>query len=110
MAAANNRTRKRCWTSIGVGALACVSWCLVVPLRAAAGIAGSGMLLVGARWLEPLGFALIAIGIVGVVVSQIRAYRRRAADTCQCTGPNTNTGCRCRRSQPAATPAPDHVS
>ncbi|MBN3458461.1 hypothetical protein [Mycolicibacterium sp.] len=110
MAAANNRARKRWWTSIGVGALACVGCCVVVPLLATAGIAGSGILLVGARWLEPLGFALIAIGIVGVLGSQIRAYRRRGADTCQCTRPNTITGCRCRRSQPAAPPAPDHVS
>lgn len=110
MAAADDRARKAWWASIGVGALACVGCCVVVPLLAAAGIAGGGMLLVGSRWLEPLGFALIAVGVVGVVVSQIRAYRRRGADTCQCTRPNTNTSCRCRRSQPAAPPAPDHVS
>ncbi len=87
MAAADDRARKAWWASIGVGALACVGCCVVVPLLAAAGIAGGGMLLVGSRWLEPLGFALIAVGVVGVVVSQIRAYRRRGADTCQCTRP-----------------------
>ncbi|WP_131811019.1 hypothetical protein [Mycolicibacterium fortuitum] len=52
MAAADDRARKAWWASIGVGALACVGCCVVVPLLAAAGIAGGGMLLVGSRWLD----------------------------------------------------------
>lgn len=54
MAAADDRARKAWWASIGVGALACVGCCVVVPLLAAAGIAGGGMLLVGSRWLDVL--------------------------------------------------------
>ncbi|CAJ1505380.1 hypothetical protein [[Mycobacterium] burgundiense] len=69
------RSGRRWWAVIGVGALACAGCCVVVPLLAAAGLAGSGALLVGAGWLEPIGFALVAVGVIGFVASRIRARR-----------------------------------
>ncbi|MDV8128540.1 hypothetical protein R4P71_28690 [Rhodococcus sp. IEGM 1304] len=63
---------RRWWTSIGAGALLCVGCCLA-PLLIAAGILGSGTLLVSLSWLEPLGFALIGLGAAGLAWSRIRA-------------------------------------
>ena len=63
------------------------------------------MLLVGARWLEPLGFALIAVGVLGLFVSQIRAYRRRGADNGQIVRGNADTGLRMRTITVGNTPS-----
>ena len=68
MAADEGRSGRRWSASIGFGALACLGCCVVVPVLAAAGVAGSGLLL-GTGWVEPLGFVLIAVGVVGGGVS-----------------------------------------
>ena len=103
-AAAENRDRKRWWATIGAGTLACIGCCALIPALAATGLAGSGVLLVGARWFEPVGFALIIIGIVGLVLSWIQTRRRRAAHA----GCSSNTGsaesCGCITEQPTAPP------
>ena len=55
-------TARRWLASIGAGALLCVGCCLA-PLLIAAGVLGSGTLLVDMSWLEPVGFALIGVGV-----------------------------------------------
>lgn len=96
--AAANRRRGRWWgVLIGAGVLTCAGCCLVVPLLAAAGIAGSGVLLVGAGWLEPIGFALIGLGVAGFVVTRIRARRRQSG---VCSSSHADIGCGCARPDP----------
>ncbi|MCP9276329.1 hypothetical protein [Mycolicibacterium arenosum] len=105
MAAAKRVSGKRWWASIGVGAAACVACCTVVPMFIAGGLVGSGVLLAGAKWFEPVGFALIAIGIVGLAVTWIRNRRRGSAgwpDEC-------GTGCGCAPTESVA-PSSDLVS
>lgn len=77
--AVDGQGRKRWWAAIGLGAFACASCCLVAPLLAAIGLAGTGALLTAAHWLQPVGYALIAVGLGGLVVTQGRSYRRRSA-------------------------------
>ncbi|TQM32927.1 hypothetical protein [Nocardia bhagyanarayanae] len=64
----------RWWAPIGAGALLCLG-CCVAPLLIVAGVLGSGTLLVGLSWLQPLGFALIGIGVAGLLWSRLRAGR-----------------------------------
>ena len=94
VAAAEKRLRTRWWATIGVGALACVACCVLVPTLAVAGFIGSGLLLVGAEWLEPLGFALVAMGVVALLVAQVRSYRRRHAVDGGCSG-HEDSACGC---------------
>lgn len=67
--------------------------CVLIPGLAAAGIAGSGLQLVGAQWFEPVGFALIVIGIVAVVLSLIQNQRRRRANAGCAAGGEAGCGC-----------------
>lgn len=90
---AESRTPRRWLATIGVGAAICVGCCLV-PLLAALGIAGGGVALLSVSWLEPLGFALIAAGVVGVVWSRVRASRRGCGTSGGCSG-ESETGVRC---------------
>ncbi len=70
------RSDRRWWTTLGIGVVACVGCCAALPLLAAVGLAGSGALMIGVGWLEPIGVGLIAVGLIGVVVSRVRAGRR----------------------------------
>ncbi|MFX0574456.1 hypothetical protein [Nocardia nepalensis] len=45
----------------------------------AAGALGGGAVLVSLSWLEPVGFALIGIGVVGLIRSRTRASRTGCA-------------------------------
>ena len=94
MAAAERQVRNRWWATIGVGALACAACCVLVPTLAAAGVIGSGLLRVGAEWREALGFTLVAIGVVGLLVTQVRSYRRRCAVDGGCSG-HVGSACGC---------------
>lgn len=78
--AAVKRSSRRWWAAVGVGAAACVGCCAAVPLLAAVGLAGSGAVLVGLGWLEPIGVALIIGGLIGLGVNRIRL--RRGATSC----------------------------
>lgn len=98
-----NRSTKRWWALIGVGALACAACCVVVPVLAAVGIAGTGALLVGTGWAEPLGYGLIAIGLIGVVVSRLRARRRRSGG---CPTGDHGAACGCAASGSVLLDAP----
>ncbi|UGT45147.1 hypothetical protein LTV02_17910 [Nocardia yamanashiensis] len=92
--AAEQTSARRWWASVGVGAGLCVGCCLA-PLLIAAGILGSGTLLVSLSWLEPLGVALLGLGTAGLLWSRWRARRHG------CTGGETgsqscaDTGCGC---------------
>jgi uncharacterized RDD family membrane protein YckC len=98
VAAETNTKSRRWWAPISVGALLCIGCCLA-PILIAAGILGGGTVLVSLAWLEPLGFALIGIGVVGLLWSRTRARRtgRGAAEVgdgaagSSCAG----TGCGC---------------
>ncbi|HEY5855685.1 MAG TPA: hypothetical protein VIW24_16965 [Aldersonia sp.] len=79
---------RRWWASIGVGAAICVGCCLA-PLLAAIGVAGGGVALLSVSWLEPLGFALMGVGIAGLVWSRVRAARRG----CRASGDDSNGDC-----------------
>ncbi len=59
---------RRWWTTLSAGALLCLG-CCVAPLLVAAGILGSGTLLVSLSWLEPLGFALAGLGTAVAVTA-----------------------------------------
>ncbi|MEU2034481.1 hypothetical protein [Nocardia amamiensis] len=85
MAAEDTRTR-RWWAPIGLGALLCVG-CCSVPLLIAAGVLGGGITLVSLSWLEPLGIALVAAGMVGLLWTRARARRTG------CTATGTSSGC-----------------
>ncbi|WP_109526490.1 MULTISPECIES: hypothetical protein [Nocardia] len=85
MAAEPAETSRRCWAPIGLGAALCGVCCLAPPF-VAAGILGSGTLLVKLSWLEPLGFVLLALGVAGLIRSRThtgahhlrsREHRRR---------------------------------
>ncbi|MEV0335596.1 hypothetical protein [Nocardia sp. NPDC050717] len=83
----------RWWASIGAGALLCVGCCLA-PLLIAAGVLGSGTFLVGLSWLEPVGFALIGVGVAGLIWSQRRAPRRKCSNGSS-LGSCGRSGCGC---------------
>ncbi|WP_156370755.1 hypothetical protein [Nocardia arizonensis] len=85
MAADTTKTRRGWWASIGLGALLCVGCCLI-PILAAAGIMGGGALLLSVSWLEPIGFALLAIGAAGLVWSRSRSRRRGCGTTTDGSG------------------------
>ncbi|MEV6224536.1 hypothetical protein AB0M13_23060 [Nocardia fluminea] len=90
MAAEQNTKTRRWWAPIGAGALLCIGCCLA-PILIAAGILGGGTVLVSVSWLEPLGFALIGIGVVGLIWSRARA-RRSGCGTAS-TGEETGSSC-----------------
>ncbi|MBF6222812.1 hypothetical protein IU479_32520 [Nocardia abscessus] len=46
--------------------LLCLTCCLP-PVLIAAGLLGGGVVLVGLSWLEPLGFALLGLGVAGLI-------------------------------------------
>ncbi|WP_174189757.1 hypothetical protein [Nocardia barduliensis] len=103
--AAETKTRR--WlASIGAGVVLCVGCCLA-PLLIAAGILGSGTLLVSLSWLEPLGFALIGLGVVGLGWPRLRARRRGCANTSTDTadGSCASIGCGCSTAPAAAAEA-----
>ncbi|WP_067466453.1 hypothetical protein [Nocardia amamiensis] len=91
MAAEDTGTRR--WLApIGLGAL-CVG-CCVVPLLIAAGVLGGGLALVSLSWLQPVGIALVAVGMVGLLWARARARRTG----CTATGTSRDcagSGCRC---------------
>lgn len=97
VAEVNTKTR-RWWAPIGAGALLCIGCCLA-PILIAAGILGGGTVLVTLSWLEPLGFALIGIGVVGLIWSRTRARRSGcgAADADDSTAGSAcaGSGCGC---------------
>ncbi|MBH0780625.1 hypothetical protein [Nocardia bovistercoris] len=95
MAAELDRPGRRWFAPIGLGAALCVACCLA-PILIAAGVIGGGALLVGLSWLEPLGFALIGLGIVGLLWSRARA-RRIGCDSGSSDRDAgcSNTGCGC---------------
>ncbi|WP_431966070.1 hypothetical protein [Nocardia sp. bgisy134] len=94
MAAEQTKTR-RWWAPIGLGAALCVACCLA-PILLAAGIIGSGTILVSLSWLEPLGFVLLAIGVAGLIWSRTRARRTGCATTDNATdGGCASAGCGC---------------
>ena len=107
MAAVKKGSRARWWATIGIGAIACAGCCAIAPMLVAVGLVGGGALLAGAHWLEPLGFALIAIGVVGLVVTQTRKQRRRGNGR-SCGGVDDAAACEC--CTPAASASPDRVS
>ncbi|PKV76650.1 hypothetical protein [Nocardia fluminea] len=74
MAAESNTKSRRWWAPIGAGALLCIGCCLA-PVLIAAGILGGGTVLVSVSWLEPLGFTLIGLGVVGLIWSRARTRR-----------------------------------
>lgn len=104
MAAAETHARKRWWATIAAGALACAGCFVFIPALAATGIAGSGALLVGASWFEPVGFALIVIGIVGLVLSWIQTRRRRRTHVACSSSTEREESCGCVAEQPTAPP------
>ncbi|MET9284596.1 hypothetical protein [Nocardia beijingensis] len=85
---------RRWWVSVGAGLVLCVGCCLA-PLLIAAGIAGSGMLLVSLSWLEPLGFALIVLGVAGLGWSRLRARCGGSTSTDMADSSCASTGCGC---------------
>lgn len=71
--------------------------CAALPLLAAVGLAGSGALMIGVGWLEPIGVGLIAVGLIGLVASRVRAVRRGG----DCCADRSNEGaCACAVSDP----------
>ncbi|WP_067854954.1 hypothetical protein [Nocardia shimofusensis] len=96
MAAEKNSTARRWWAPIGAGALLCLGCCLA-PLLIAAGILGGGTVLVSLSWLEPLGFALIGLGVAGLIWSRTRTRRNGCADTDSAgsTSSCAGSGCGC---------------
>ncbi|MEU3011689.1 hypothetical protein [Nocardia asteroides] len=90
------RSRARRWQApMAVGTLLCLGCCLA-PILIAAGVLGGGTFLVSLAWLEPLGFALIGLGVAGLIWSRIYAPRGECvnigdAATASCA----NSGCRC---------------
>lgn len=93
MNAADKRSR-RWWATVGVGAVACSACCVLAPMLIAVGFVGGGSLLASLHWLEPVGFALIAVGVLGVVATRVRArrQRRRGSGACSATG-DSSCGC-----------------
>lgn len=96
MAAEKNASR-RWWASIGAGTLLCVGCCLA-PILLAAGVLGGGTILVSLSWLEPLGFALIGVGVAGLIWSRTRSRR----SSC---GTSNNSGASCTGSTCGCGPA-----
>ncbi|MEU4710816.1 hypothetical protein AB0G00_30750 [Nocardia salmonicida] len=97
MAAEPNTKTRRWWAPIGAGALLCIGCCLA-PMLIAAGVLGGGTVLVSFSWLEPLGFALIGVGVVGLMWSRARTRRNgcRTANTRAETGSScASSGCGC---------------
>jgi uncharacterized RDD family membrane protein YckC len=88
-AEANTKTR-RWWAPIGAGAILCVGCCLA-PILIAAGILGSGTVLVSVSWLEPVGFALIGIGVLGLFWSRARSR----SSGCGTAGTDDEAGASC---------------
>ncbi|MEV6218773.1 hypothetical protein [Nocardia sp. NPDC051833] len=93
MPAEPNTETRRWWAPIGAGALLCIGCCLA-PILIAAGILGGGTVLVSVSWLEPLGFALIAIGVAGLIWSRARA-RRNKCGTGATAGSCAGSACGC---------------
>ena len=52
----------------------CVRGCCLAPILISAGVLEGGVVLVGVSWAEPIGFALIGFGVVGLIA--VRAGRR----------------------------------
>lgn len=73
---AKDTPSKRWWTlPLGLGAVLCIGAC-AGPLLAAAGVAAAcEWTLPGASWLEPIGFALVGISIIGIALAYRRARR-----------------------------------
>ncbi|MFF2087257.1 hypothetical protein ACFVVM_26085 [Nocardia sp. NPDC058176] len=88
-----DRNPRRWLASIGAGGLLCLGCCLA-PILIAAGVLGSGTVLVTVSWLEPLGFALIGIGVVGLIWSRTRV-RRTGCATDSDRSPCAGAGCGC---------------
>lgn len=70
---------------ITAGAALCLA-CCAAPLLLAAGLIGSGSVLVSTSWLEPLGIALLAGGIGGLFWARARS-RRSGCGPGACTSP-----------------------
>jgi hypothetical protein len=49
------------------------------------GVAGGGVALLSLSWLEPVGFALIIVGVGGLIWSRRRARARGCGDNCSGT-------------------------
>ncbi|MGW5312880.1 hypothetical protein ACWEVD_01395 [Nocardia thailandica] len=93
-------TNRRWWATLGTGAAVCLGCCLVPPLIAA-GILGSGSVLVSLSWLEPLGFTLLGLGAAGLVWTRLRTRRNGCGTDGSAVGSScASTGCGC-----ASTPA-----
>ena len=94
MAAEPAETSRRWWAPIGLGAALCVGCCLAPPL-VAAGILGSGTLLVKLSWLEPLGFVLLALGVAGAGAGPDQTGHTTCAAENSGVGGCAGTGCGC---------------
>lgn len=91
---AEQRGGRRWWASIGAGIVMCAG-CCAAPLLITAGILGGGTVLVGLSWAEPLGFALIGVGVAGLVWSRRRARQRDCGGTDSQGRACASTGCGC---------------
>ncbi|WP_156094661.1 hypothetical protein [Nocardia lijiangensis] len=83
---------RRWWAPIGLGAAICLGCCLA-PILIATGVLGGGITLLSQSWLEPLGFALIAAGVAGLIWSRARRTECTSGtgSSAACTG--TSCGC-----------------
>lgn len=97
---ASDTRGRRWWASIGVGAAICIGCCLA-PLLAAIGLAGGGLALLSISWLEPLGFALIVLGVGGVLWSRVRAARCARSSSGTSAGGCGDRSCGCSAADPA---------
>lgn len=102
------RSDRRWWTTLGIGVVACVGCCAALPLLAAVGLAGSGALMIGVGWLEPIGVNLIAVGLIGLVVSRVRS-RRRAGNGCADHGKEKSCTCVPPNPEPCVDPTSSAV-
>lgn len=89
-------TTRRWWAPISAGALLCIGCCLA-PLLIAAGILGGGTVLVSLSWLEPFGFALISVGVAGLIWSRKKTRRSGcgSADDGSTGSSCAGSGCGC---------------
>ncbi|MEV0298680.1 hypothetical protein [Nocardia sp. NPDC050710] len=94
MAAEPTTTSRRWWAPIGLGAAVCLGCCLA-PILIATGVLGGGITLLSVSWLEPLGFALLAIGAAGLIWSRTRTHRTGCTSATGSATACTSTGCGC---------------
>ncbi|WP_431955613.1 hypothetical protein [Nocardia lijiangensis] len=92
MAAEPTIGSRRWWAAIGLGAAICLGCCLA-PILIAAGVLGGGITLLSLSWLEPLGFALIAAGVAGLIWS--RARRTECPSGTDSSAACRGTSCSC---------------